>query len=129
MNLNSMPCPRCGRETDYSYTDTDQYARRYFYKCRYDTCRNHWRVISAPGFTPQVTSMSPPERRKPPPVIGNMGCPTCGAYGSIKTSYRRDDGYWRRHQCKACGPYYTCEHEDGVTVHKKLKSLLAIDNN
>ena len=135
MNLNSMPCPRCSRETDYRFTDTDQNARRYFYKCKNDICRNHWRVVALPGFTPQVTSQSPLERRGPPHSAGGtvsanlMGCPGCGAYGKVKTSYKRDDGYWRRHQCGTCGPYYTCEYEGGVTVHKKLKSLIPIDNS
>ena len=125
-----MPCPRCGRETDYRYTDTNQSARLYFYKCRYDACRNHWRAVVVPGLPPQVTSISPLERKKPPTSNVNlMGCPGCGAYGKVKTSYKRDDGYWRRHQCSTCGPYYTCEYEDGVTIHKKLKSLIPIDNS
>ena len=125
-----LPCPRCGRETDYRYTDTDQQARLYFYKCEYDACRNHFKAVQIEGLPLQVTSQSPPDARKPAPMVGMMGCPSCGAYGKIKTSYPRSDGYWRRHQCLACGPYYTCEptDEEGISVHKKLKALNPIDN-
>jgi transcription elongation factor Elf1 len=125
-----LPCPRCGRETHRQYTATNQGMRTYFYKCKSDACRNHFRVVKIEGLPLQVINQSPLERKGVNnPVIGLMGCPGCGAHGKVKTSYKRDDGYWRRHQCLTCGPYFTCEHEGRITIHKKLKSLLAIDNN
>jgi transcription elongation factor Elf1 len=120
-----LPCPRCGREVDYRYTDTDQRARRFFYKCKSDDCRNHFRAVEVPGLPMQVTSQSPPDRRTIP-TVGHMGCPSCNVYGKVKTSFRREDGYWRRHQCLTCGPYFTCEpiaNEMGISVHKKMKAL------
>jgi len=123
-----LPCPRCGHEVDYRYTDTDQQVRRYYYKCGNNGCRNHFKAVDMPGLPLQVTSQSPPDR-KIPKAVGHMGCPSCGVYGKVKTSYRRPGEYWRRHQCLTCGPYHTCETEDGsIAVHKLLKALHPIDN-
>ena len=127
-----LPCPRCSREVEDTYNAADHRRHVYFFKCKYDNCRNHFRVVEIHGLPLQVTSMSPPVGRKPEPRIGQMGCPTCGAYGKIKTSFKREDGYWRRHQCPACGPYFTCEPvdpEQGISVHRKMKALHQIDNN
>jgi len=123
---DSLPCPRCGRDTSPRWTDTDQRARTYFYKCT--GCRNHFRAVRLPGLPLQVTNQSAPESRTLP-TIGMMGCPECGAYGKIRVSQRREDGYWRRHQCMSHGPYHTCETEDGISIHKKMKALHPIDNN
>ena len=131
--MNVLPCPQCGKETDYRWTSTDQNTRQYYYKCKNDNCRNHFRAVAIPGLPLQVTNHSPLERRagaaSNPVTVGRMGCPTCNAYGKVKTSYRRPDGYWRRHECKSCGPYHTCESEGVITVYKRLKSLIPIDNN
>ena len=127
-----LPCPRCGRNTPPRWTSTDQGARTYYYKCSNDGCRNHFRAVELEGLPLQVTSQSPLEgegrKAEPNGAVGLMGCPACGAYGKIKTSVRRADGYWRRHQCLTCGPYFTCEHEGAITIHKKMKALNPIDN-
>ena len=129
----SIPCPRCRRETEPRWTSTDQGARTHYYKCSNDACRNHFRVVALPGLPLQVTNQSPPDRKvEPNNRVGLMGCPSCGVYGKIKTSFRRPDAYWRRHQCPACGPYFTCQPVDpemGITIHKKMKTLHPIDNN
>ena len=132
---DTLACPRCGRDAPCIYTDTNQRTRLYFYKCRYDGCRNHFRAVQIEGLPLQVTSQSPTEgegrKAEPNGMVNLMGCPDCGAYGKIKTSYRRADGYWRRHQCLTHGAYYTCEpvaYEMGVSVHKKMKPLNPIDN-
>ena len=94
---------------------------------------HHFRVVALPGLPLQVTNQSLPDRKvEPNNRVGLMGCPSCGVYGKIKTSFRRPDAYWRRHQCPACGPYFTCQPVDpemGITIHKKMKTLHPIDNN
>jgi hypothetical protein len=34
---------------------------------------------------------------------------------------------WRIHACPTCGNYHSCTTDDGVTVHRKMKALKAID--
>jgi len=102
-----------------------------FFRCDVPTCRNHFQVFSTEGQKPRIVAESPHKVPKPvlPAKLGNMGCPQCGRYGPIKTTIDRRDGYWRRHQCVTCGPYYTCEKEDGVSVHQRLKNIKARDIN
>lgn len=127
--MSMLPCPQCGQETDYRWTSTDQNARQYYYKC--GRCRNHFKAVAIPGLPLQVTNHSPLERRAgvggDVTTVGHMGCPTCNTYGKVKTSYRRPDGYWRRHECLKCGPYHTCEKDGVITVYKRLKALHPIE--
>jgi len=129
--MHTLPCPQCSRPTNYTWTDTDQNKRQYYYKCR--RCRNHFKAVKMPDLPLQVTNFSPLERRAGvggnPATVGRMGCPTCNLYGKVRTSYRRPDGYWRRHECVSCGPYHTCEKDGIIAVHKRLKSLIPIDNS
>jgi hypothetical protein len=124
-----LPCPLCERQTEHIYHATEQHRQTYWFRCRYAPCRTSFRAVQVPDLPLQVTHMSPPVARKPEPRLGLMGCPSCGAYGKVKTSYKREDGYWRRHQCPACGPYFTCEQPDegAVTIHKKMKLKSTID--
>jgi hypothetical protein len=103
-----------------------------FFSCAVENCRNHFQVLRTEGQKPKIVAESP--HKVPKPVLadakmGNMGCPQCTRYGKVTTTVNRRDGYWRRHQCVTCGPYYTCEKEDGVSVHQRLKSIKARDIN
>ena len=123
--MDAFPCPRCGKGNLPKYHAAAQRGQRMYYKCI--ECRCHYCVLVTDGFPPHVIAQSGIEGHptKDPMPITNMGCPSCGHYGRVKMTTQRVDGYWRRHQCDQCGPYYTCRTDEGVAVHKKLKSLRA----
>ena len=135
-----FPCPSCGRPTEHRHQEAFAHHRHRWYVC---ACRYSFRTLTdgygeneeivartpyvdaQPG-RPALAAETDQEERK----VFFMGCPTCGKYGKIKTGERRRDvgEHWRRHQCETCGPYYTCEYEDGSgTVHRKLKSRKPVE--
>jgi hypothetical protein len=112
-----------------------------FYQCRTPAgCGCFFQVLYVEGQAPIVVAESP-RAPKGPAVEGRgdtdadraagklrMGCPDCGRYGAIKMTYpERYDGKWRRHKCDAHGYYYTQNDDGEVTVHRKMKSLLAVE--
>ena len=121
-----MACPQCQKSARLKhYVSKPDHVRMWF-AC--PACRNHFMVMRYEGQTDKILAESP--RNVPAPTVIresgtaiNMSCPGCGRYGNVKMTTKRHDGYWRRHQCPTCGPYYTCETRDGVSVHQKLKSL------
>jgi hypothetical protein len=69
-------------------------------------------------------------RKLPDGLDGSMvkqGCPSCGRYGRVRRTLTRTDGTWRRMECVTCGVYHTCATDEGVTVHRKMKSIKPID--
>lgn len=131
--MNSFICPACNRKASLKHYVNFADKQQLYFACRHEPCRNHFQVVRMSGWPDQVVAQSP---QKVTPQIGalgvtamatQMGCPSCNRYGKIKMTIRRRDGYWRRHVCTTDGVYYTCETEEGVTVHRKMKSLLAVE--
>lgn len=125
-----MPCPTCTRQARMKYYVAKDNHIKMWFAC--PNCRNHFMAVREDGQPDRILAESPDKEITPviAPIgdnglIANMGCPQCGRYGRVKMTTKRHDGYWRRHQCPTCGPYYTCETRDGVSVHQKLKSLKA----
>ena|SRR3982751_3311655 len=131
----NLVCPRCGSSNlSLRGSTAIRGGKEYYYICKNDSCRNAFRVMQLLDVAELViTDMSPPERRHLHGYQGQRGvfpgCPNCGALGKVKTSWRnRPDGYWRYHKCYNCGPYYTCELNGRITVHRRLKAIDPIDN-
>lgn len=127
-------CPACGSKATLKHHIVHADKAQLYFQCRQENCRNHFQVLRIRGCGDQIVAQSPHKVTTPAlratdfiPTIADMGCPTCGSYGKIKMTERRDDGYWRRHVCVTCGPYYTCETDDGVSVHRKKRSKLALE--
>jgi predicted RNA-binding Zn-ribbon protein involved in translation (DUF1610 family) len=112
-----------------------------WYGCKYDTCRNHFQVLklarwpnqptsewttSIVAESPRVVNMDTRINKSDGAMV-HMGCPSCGRYGTVKRTLTRTDGVWRIHACPTCGNYHSCTTDEGVTVHRKMKSLKAID--
>lgn len=126
-------CPACERKATLKHHVVHADRAQLYFQCRNDVCRNHFQVLRMSGFPDHVVAQSPREVTIPTlkaedhiPLARQMGCPSCHQYGKIKMTDHRDDGTWRRHNCLTCGPYWTCQTDDGVTVHRRRTSLKAI---
>jgi len=115
--LNRFPCPRCGNDTPLKYKVEHAQARRHWYGCKNDTCRNHFMVVWTDGFEPVVTAQSPIVRpvNKPDqkPLKDAMGCPSCAACGTVTLTLRRKYDTLRRHRCNDHGDYWSAVDADG----------------
>jgi transcription elongation factor Elf1 len=131
-----FPCPACGAKSAPKHEVNFAHKVQRFYGCT--ACRHHFQVLFLEGQLPVIVAESPREVSGPkasPLVeaakrgeIYNMGCPSCNRYGPIKMTYPLRDGEkWRRHKCVTCGPYFSCEEADGVSVHRRMKSKLALE--
>lgn len=126
-------CPACGSKARLKHHVVYARKSQHYFVCCNVECRNHFQVLRMSGQPDQIVAQSPHKVTKPGikaedhMALGQMGCPTCDRYGKVKMTYRRDDGYWRRHLCSTCGPYYTCQTDDGITVHRRKKSTQAQD--
>jgi endogenous inhibitor of DNA gyrase (YacG/DUF329 family) len=122
--MNSFPCPRCGEQARLKHFETfGASVRKSWFACPSDACRNHFKVVSVEGFTPEIVAQSP---RVPRVTSGDMVavkaaavCPTCGAYGPVTKTSPHADGIVRRHECKHHGIYWSIiDDRHDVTVSK-----------
>lgn len=127
-------CPACERKATLKHHIVHADSAQLYFQCRYEPCRNHFQVLRQRGQLDRVVAQSPrkviahaPKAEDHIPLASKMGCPSCAQYGKIKITNHREDGVWRRHKCLTCGPYWTCQTDDGVTVHKRPKARKAID--
>lgn len=125
-------CPACKTKSTLKHHVVHADKEQLYFQCRNNDCRNHFQVLRMSGQVDRIVAQSPHKVTQPVLKAENfhnkvaaMGCPKCGNYGKVKMTDRREDGYWRRHMCLTCGPYFTCETNEGVTVHRKKRSRLA----
>lgn len=127
-------CPVCERKSRLKHHVVHHNKAQLYFACGNNDCRHHFQVLRMSGQPDMIVAQSP-HRVTLPTIkaqdhhsgVASMGCPQCSRYGKVQMTERRDDGYWRRHKCLTCGPYYTCETEDGITVHQKKRSKILVD--
>ena len=127
-----FPCPSCNTKATMKHHIVGADKAQLYFQCRNNDCRNHFQILRMKGQVDRIVAQSPHKVIQPVlkaedfhSRVADMGCPQCGNYGKVKTTDRRADGHWRRHQCVTCGPYFTCETDDSITVHQKKRSLFA----
>lgn len=127
-------CPACERKATLKHHVVFSNHARLYFQCRHEPCRNHFQVLRWSGQPDRIVAQSPRQVTGPKirpedhiPSATQMGCPECAQYGKVMLTDRRDDGIWRRHKCLTCGPYWTCETDEGIAVHKRRRAKKAIN--
>lgn len=128
--MKYFPCPNCERKAALKHSVNYANKAQLYYGCTH--CRHHFQVLHMDGEQDKIVAESPrdvhpAQETLSPDGIAGMGCPSCTRYGKVRATHNHEDGFWRRHQCVTCGPYFTCQTEDGVSVHRQMKSVLAVD--
>ena len=115
--LKHFDCPRCGNNTPLKYKEEHEQAIRHWFGCRNDTCRNHFMVVWVEGFEPKVTAQSPTTASisgyRNESLRKAMGCPSCGACGTVTLTLKRKHDTLRRHRCKDHGEYFSATDTSG----------------